>query len=52
MRVVFVGKYPHGGAFPLAVEGAGVIGTVVVSGLPQLDDHAMVVKALHQFLGR
>ncbi|GHD71341.1 heme-degrading domain-containing protein [Streptomyces mirabilis] len=42
----------HGGAFPLTVEGAGVIGTVVVSGLPQLEDHAMVIKALHQFLGR
>ncbi|MER7677707.1 MULTISPECIES: heme-degrading domain-containing protein [unclassified Streptomyces] len=40
----------HGGAFPVAVEGAGVIGTVVVSGLPQLDDHAMVVEALTHFL--
>ncbi|MHA5053389.1 heme-degrading domain-containing protein [Streptomyces sp. SD15] len=40
----------HGGAFPLAVEGAGVIGTVVVSGLPQVEDHAMVVAALDQFL--
>jgi uncharacterized protein (UPF0303 family) len=38
----------HGGAFPIAVEGAGVIGTVVVSGLPQLQDHAMVVEALEQ----
>ncbi|MFF2994888.1 heme-degrading domain-containing protein [Streptomyces sp. NPDC057950] len=40
----------HGGAFPVTVEGAGVIGTVVVSGLPQLDDHAMVVEALTHFL--
>ncbi|MFF4971742.1 heme-degrading domain-containing protein [Streptomyces sp. NPDC001083] len=40
----------HGGAFPVAVEGTGVIGTVVVSGLPQLDDHAMVVEALTHFL--
>lgn len=39
----------HGGSFPLAVEGAGVIGTVTVSGLPQLEDHAMVVKALEHF---
>ena len=40
----------HGGAFPLTVEGAGVIGAVVVSGLPQIEDHAMVVKALDLFL--
>jgi uncharacterized protein (UPF0303 family) len=39
----------HGGAFPLTVEGAGVIGTVVVSGLPQVEDHAMVVEALERF---
>ncbi|MFD9192044.1 heme-degrading domain-containing protein [Streptomyces phaeochromogenes] len=39
----------HGGAFPITVEGAGVIGTVVVSGLPQLEDHAMVVEALEHF---
>ncbi|MEU1197294.1 heme-degrading domain-containing protein [Streptomyces sp. NPDC005813] len=38
----------HGGAFPITVEGAGVIGTVVVSGLPQVEDHAMVVEALEK----
>ncbi|GAA4996985.1 heme-degrading domain-containing protein [Streptomyces siamensis] len=38
----------HGGAFPIIVEGAGVIGTVVVSGLPQVEDHAMVVEALEK----
>ncbi|MGW0545938.1 heme-degrading domain-containing protein [Streptomyces altiplanensis] len=41
----------HGGAFPVAVEGAGVIGTVTVSGLPQAEDHAMVVEALTRFKG-
>ncbi|MET8727774.1 heme-degrading domain-containing protein [Streptomyces parvus] len=40
----------HGGSFPIAVEGAGVIGTVTVSGLPQAEDHAMVVEALEQFV--
>ncbi|MFB7243271.1 heme-degrading domain-containing protein [Streptomyces populi] len=40
----------HGGAFPIAVTGAGVIGTVVVSGLPQVEDHKMVVEALEKFL--
>ncbi|MFE0137074.1 heme-degrading domain-containing protein [Streptomyces sp. NPDC059037] len=39
----------HGGAFPIAVRGAGVIGTVVVSGLPQVEDHALVVEALERF---
>ncbi|MEU5700863.1 heme-degrading domain-containing protein [Streptomyces aurantiacus] len=42
----------HGGAFPLTIEGTGVIGTVVVSGLPQLDDHALVVEALTHFKDR
>ncbi|MFF0106903.1 heme-degrading domain-containing protein [Streptomyces hirsutus] len=40
----------HGGSFPIAVEGAGVIGAVTVSGLPQLEDHRMVVEALTRFL--
>jgi uncharacterized protein (UPF0303 family) len=36
----------HGGSFPLSVSGAGVIGSVTVSGLPQRDDHQLVVEAL------
>ncbi|MFB7354644.1 heme-degrading domain-containing protein [Streptomyces gardneri] len=40
----------HGGSFPVAVEGAGVIGSVTVSGLPQAEDHAMVVGALEMLL--
>jgi uncharacterized protein (UPF0303 family) len=39
----------HGGAFPLAVRGAGVVGAVVVSGLPQIEDHKLVVEALERF---
>jgi uncharacterized protein (UPF0303 family) len=40
----------HGGAFPLLVRGVGPVGTVVVSGLPQLEDHRMVVAALREHL--
>ncbi|MGW2819454.1 heme-degrading domain-containing protein [Streptomyces sp. NPDC001443] len=41
----------HGGSFPINVEGVGVIGSVTVSGLPQLEDHRFVVEVLEQFLG-
>jgi len=40
----------HGGAFPLRARNVGVIGSVVVSGLPQLVDHAFVVEQLDAFL--
>ena len=42
----------HGGAFPVIVRDVGPIGVVVVSGLPQLEDHRMVVTALREHLGR
>ena len=42
----------HGGSFPLAVAGAGVVGSVTVSGLPQRADHELVVEALCALLGR
>lgn len=41
-----------GGAFPLHVEGAGIVGSVTVSGLPQREDHELVVEALCRALGR
>lgn len=42
----------HGGSFPLGVTGAGVVGCVTVSGLPQRADHELVVEALCCQLGR
>ncbi|MFI5952824.1 heme-degrading domain-containing protein [Cryptosporangium sp. NPDC051539] len=41
----------HGGAFPLIVAGSGCIGSIAVSGLPQVDDHQFVVAHVARFLG-
>jgi uncharacterized protein (UPF0303 family) len=41
----------HGGAFPVIVRDVGVVGTVTVSGLPQAEDHRLVVAVLREFLG-
>ncbi len=42
----------HGGSFPLRVAGAGVVGSVTVSGLPMRADHELAVEALCAVLGR
>ena len=42
----------HGGAFPLNVRGVGLVGTVTVSGLPQLEDHRLVVRVLRELVTR
>ena len=41
---------PHGGCFPIRVTGAGMVGTITVSGLPQRDDHKLVIDVLSEFL--
>jgi uncharacterized protein (UPF0303 family) len=38
----------HGGCVPLVVTRVGFVGTVTVSGLPQRDDHELVVEALRE----
>jgi uncharacterized protein (UPF0303 family) len=43
---------PHGGAFPVYVQGTGPVATVTVSGLPQMADHELVVEALTLFRSR
>jgi uncharacterized protein (UPF0303 family) len=52
-RGLLINEYAsHGGSFPLAVKGAGIVGSVTVSGLPQRADHELVVEALCGLLGR
>jgi uncharacterized protein (UPF0303 family) len=36
----------HGGSFPIRVRGTGCVGVVTVSGIPQRDDHGLVIQAL------
>ena len=36
----------HGGSFPIRVRGVGCVGAVTVSGVPQREDHSIVVEAL------
>lgn len=40
-----------GGGFPVKVKGAGVIGVIAVSGLPEREDHGIVVDVLARHLG-
>ncbi|MBI1173215.1 heme-degrading domain-containing protein [bacterium] len=41
----------HGGAVPLRVKGAGVVAVATVSGLPQIEDHKLVVAGIEALLG-
>ena len=40
----------YGGAFPLIVRQVGTVGVIAVSGLPQAEDHALVVAELKAYL--
>ncbi len=42
----------HGGGYPLHVVGEGHCGTILVSGVPQVDDHKLAVAAVREFLGK
>jgi len=41
----------HGGAVPIRVRGSGVVAVATVSGLPQAEDHALVVRAIRLLRG-
>jgi uncharacterized protein (UPF0303 family) len=40
----------HGGAVPIRVAGAGVVAVATVSGLPQVEDHKLVVRGIKALL--
>ncbi len=42
----------HGGSFPILLPGTGCVGTITVSGLPQREDHCLVVQTVADLLGR
>ncbi|MEX1030438.1 MAG: heme-degrading domain-containing protein [Paenibacillaceae bacterium] len=39
-----------GGAFPIIIKNVGVVGAVAISGLPDSEDHEIVVSTLRKFL--
>ena len=42
----------HGGGLPLITKTEGFVGILLISGLPQVEDHLLGVEALTEFLAR
>ncbi len=40
-----------GGGFPLFLKGGTLVGSVAVSGLPDVEDHALITETLKEMLG-
>lgn len=41
----------HGGSVPIRVKGVGCVGAATISGLPQREDHNVLVQAMADFIG-
>jgi uncharacterized protein (UPF0303 family) len=42
----------HGGGLPLITKKDGFVGSILISGLPQVEDHLLGVEALIEYLAR
>jgi uncharacterized protein (UPF0303 family) len=42
----------HGGGLPLITKDQGFVGALLISGLPQVDDHLLGVEVLTEYLAR
>ena len=42
----------HGGGLPLITQNEGFVGVLLISGLPQVEDHLLGVEVLTEFLAR
>ena len=42
----------HGGGLPLITKDEGLVGVLLISGLPQVEDHLLGVEVLTEFLAR
>jgi len=42
----------HGGGLPINVIGKGLVGVLLISGLPQVQDHLLGVEILTEYLAR
>ena len=42
----------HGGGIPLNVTGVGMAGILLISGLPQVQDHLLGVEVIAEYLAR
>ena len=42
----------EGGGFPLIIKSVGVVGALTVSGMPDVEDHVLIVSELKSFLAQ